>query len=115
MAGWGVFRFYTGGQVYAGWAVLAGAGILIMAWVRPSALKLFHRAWMAAAKAIGWVMSRIILTIVFYGLVTPISMVTMVLGKNFLDLKIDRARESYWIYSDDDDEERDNAACERQF
>ena len=56
-----------------------------------------QKAWMAFAVVMGFVMSRIILAIVFYAVVTPIGLIFRILRKDILDQRIDRERESYWI------------------
>lgn len=43
-------------------------------------------------------MSRMILIILFYGILTPIGLVMRFFGKDFLDLKIDNSKKSYWNY-----------------
>ena len=53
---------------------------------------------MSLAAVIGWFMTRVILGGVFYLLVTPISLLSRLSGKRFLDLKLDRDRDSYWNY-----------------
>jgi len=56
-----------------------------------------QKAWMAFAVVMGFVMSRVVLCIVFYGVVTPIGLIFRILGKDILDQRIDKERESYWI------------------
>jgi len=73
-------------------AFFAVAGIFF-----PTSLKPVHTAWMALALAMGWVMSRVILSIVFFVVMTPIGLIMRLLGKDILDQKIDRQKESYWI------------------
>ncbi len=56
-----------------------------------------QKIWMMVAVILGWVMTRIILSILFYLVITPISLLGRLFGKRFLDLKIDRSATSYWI------------------
>lgn len=41
-------------------------------------------------------MARVLLTLVFYGIVTPIGFIGRVFGIRFLALRRDRHRTSYW-------------------
>jgi len=76
-------------QTYAvGGFVLAGV-FTVLAFVGPAVLKPFQRAWLAMAVVMGFVMSRIIVSAVFYGMVTPIGLTGRLAGKKFLDLKMD--------------------------
>jgi len=63
----------------------------------PRVLKPIYVAWMTAALLIGWVMSRVLLSLVFYLIVTPIGFLARLMGKDFLDLKFKDDKESYWI------------------
>ena len=63
-------------------------------------LKPFQKVWMGAALIMGFFVSRIILFIVFYFVVTPISLLIRVMGKDILDQKIDKDKDSYWQDAD---------------
>ncbi|MFH1189811.1 MAG: SxtJ family membrane protein [Candidatus Omnitrophota bacterium] len=62
----------------------------------PQALKPLQKVWMAFAVVIGFVMSRVILTVLFYAVMTPFGLLTKCLGKDILDLRISKERSSYW-------------------
>ena len=58
-------------------------------------LKPIYVIWMVFAVIIGWVMTRLILSILFYFVITPIGLFSKIIGKDFLSLK--RKNEySYW-------------------
>ncbi|HWY52137.1 MAG TPA: SxtJ family membrane protein [Chthoniobacterales bacterium] len=73
-------------------AVLIGFGA-----VWPRALKYPYITWMTMAFALGFVMSQVILTLFFFLLVTPISLVARFVGKDFLSRKWDKQATSYWL------------------
>jgi polyferredoxin len=54
------------------WAIIAAGVLIIPALLMPKSLKLIYRGWMAIGDVLGWMNTRIILGIVFYGVVTPI-------------------------------------------
>jgi len=59
------------------------AGLLIMwALVLPQSLKPVYQGWMFIGMALGWVNSRLILTIMFYFIIMPIGLLMRLLGKN---------------------------------
>ena len=72
-------------------AVLLFNGILF-----PKILLPVHKAWMTLAIVLGYIMTRVILSILFYIVVTGIALLTKIFAKDFLDLKIDRNKDSYW-------------------
>ena len=60
-------------------------------------LKPLHKLWMTLAVLLGWLMTRIILIVLFYLVVTPIGLLARVCGKDFLNRDFDRKVNSYWI------------------
>ena len=66
----------------------------------PAALKYVYKAWMSLAVVMGFIMTRVIMVIIFYLLVTPIGLIASITGKKFLDMKIDRQAKSYWLARD---------------
>ena len=63
----------------------------------PELLKEAYRVWMAAAFAIGWLVSRIILLILFYFVLTPVGFLARLFKKEFMDTDFRKKKESYWI------------------
>ena len=63
----------------------------------PSILKPLQKIWMAIVVIIGFFMSRIILGILFYLVITPIGMIMKISGKDILDERIEKSRSSYWV------------------
>jgi len=78
---------------------LLGGGALLTAFgvIWPRALKYVYIAWMALAFTLGFVMSNVILTLLFFLLVTPIGLVARLFQKDFLARKWDKRAASYWI------------------
>ena len=58
-------------------------------------LKPFYKIWMTFAVIVGWIMTRIILAILFFFIITPIGVLARLFGKDFLNLKPDN-RDSFW-------------------
>lgn len=57
---------------------------------------------MSFSKVLGWLMTKVLLSIIFYGVVMPIGIISKIFGKRFLDLEIDKLKASYWDYRDID-------------
>ena len=51
--------------------------------------------WIGIAFVLGNIMSRVVITLIYYGVVTPMSFVARLLGRDKLQLK-KRAVQSYW-------------------
>lgn len=65
------------------WAIALLLGLPAL--LKPSVLGPVYRVWMKLGHVLGWVNSRIILGIVFYGLFTPMGWLMRRFGKNPLD------------------------------
>lgn len=74
--------------------VLGGAAL-----VAPSTLKYVHRSWTALGWALGWINSRIVLTVIFYCLITPLGVLLRLGGYNPMAKNLERDRKSYRIPS----------------
>lgn len=99
-AGIGLVLVWRGGWEWtAVRATLAGVGstLIVLGALVPPVLRPVYRVWMTLAFAMGWVMTRVILTVVLFGVVTPIGLVMRALGKDPLPKKPDPTMDSYWI------------------
>jgi len=63
----------------------------------PRLMKLIYRVAMFVATGISWVMTRVVLFILFYLVISPLSVVMRILGKDFLGEKIDATSKTYWV------------------
>jgi hypothetical protein len=78
--------------VLGGVAALLGlAGLLAPRLVRPVYVGL-----MVLTFPIGWVMSHVLLGLVFYGVITPLALFFKLVGRDALARRFEPARESYW-------------------
>jgi Saxitoxin biosynthesis operon protein SxtJ len=73
-----------------------GAILILSGLLFPLILFPLNKVWMTLAILLGWLMTRVILSVLFYLVITPISLIARISGKHFLDLKIDKTRASYW-------------------
>ncbi|MDQ7816887.1 MAG: SxtJ family membrane protein [Melioribacteraceae bacterium] len=73
-------------------AILFVGGILL-----PEKLAFIYKIWMGFAFALGWFVSRLILTILFIFVMIPIGIVAKLFGKKFLDINWKDGKDSYWI------------------
>lgn len=64
------------------WPVVVGGVLMVFGGLLPRALAHVHRGWMWIGHVLGWINTRILLAIVFYGLITPIGIVYRLMGKD---------------------------------
>ncbi|HUY36637.1 MAG TPA: SxtJ family membrane protein [Pirellulales bacterium] len=63
--------------------------------IRPRAIRPIYVGWMVLAFPIGWLVSSILLAIVYYGIFTPIALVFRLLGRDALGRRT-RKTDTYW-------------------
>lgn len=85
------------------WPLLVSCTLLLLALLQPGWLYYPYRAWMALGMALGWVNSKIILTLLFYLLLTPLGLVLRLLGKLQYQRKLKPDQTSYWHKSQPSD------------
>jgi len=96
-----VFALMAAWQLYRGhhlrlyiFGLLAAALILVS--LSAPAARVFHRGWMGLAHVLGAVNSRIILSILYFLVITPIGRIVRWTGHDPLARRAPRAA-SYWI------------------
>ncbi|MBK7867906.1 MAG: hypothetical protein IPJ75_13535 [Ignavibacteriales bacterium] len=78
-----------------------GTALTFLSILVPNTIKSIYKVWMIFALVLGWFVSKIIFTIIFYLVVAPIGFVAKLVGKEFLDLKFSKKATSYWIKKSD--------------
>jgi hypothetical protein len=86
----GVARHWPSGWIGVGVA-LGLAGLVLPSIARP-----IFVGWMLAVSPIRWIVSKVLLGLVFYGLVTPIGLVLRLMGHDPLRRRPDLSANSYW-------------------
>ncbi len=75
----------------------AGVVLVVLATVYPAALREFRAGWLALARGMGWVNTRVLLTLFYYGVIGPVGLVMRLFGRDPLDRKWPSDQPSYWI------------------
>jgi hypothetical protein len=94
MAGLRVWRGDTGATTTA--LAVAGMVVGVLGLVRPEAIRYLYTGWMIAAFPIGWTVSRIIVTALFFLVFTPFALAFRFFGRDALRLRRD-TRKTYWM------------------
>ena len=78
--------------------LLAIAGFLIAAsLVRPISLRYPYRVWMLIGHCLGWVNTRVLMAVLFYGIVTPAAVFMRLLKRDTMGRSFDPAAASYRV------------------
>lgn len=99
IAAWLLWR----GRGFGPWLLGLSALFAVAAWLRPAWLAPLERWWMRLALVLGAVMTRVILSLAFFLVVTPIGLVMRMLGRDGLRRQWPpEAADSYWIPTEPD-------------
>lgn len=93
LIGWAAL--YKGHAAGAAWIWKISGAVGLWTLLFPSLAKPFYRAWMGLGAAIGAVTSRIVLAVIFYGLLTPLALFFRWRRRDALRLKRP-AGSTYW-------------------
>lgn len=69
--------------------------LVLIGFFVPPAAKLFHRIWFKIAFALGWVNSRILLTLIYFLVFVPYGIISRLAGRDPLQLRQSKG-DSYW-------------------
>jgi hypothetical protein len=93
IAAWNLYRGRTTVVIIFG---ALGAALVVAGLLVPAAARAFHVAWMRLAVALGYVNSRVLLTLMYYLVFTPYGVVSRLVRRDPLSRR-GKAKESYWV------------------
>ena len=89
------FKFHN--PALARWLWIAAVVVPIVGWVVPAFMRLVYLAMSYVAWPIGFVVSHVVLAVVYYLVLTPVGLLTRLFGYDAMKRRFDREVESYWI------------------
>jgi len=63
---------------------------------KPGAIRWLFVGWMVAVFPIGWLVSQMVLVVMFYGMVTPVALFFRLIGRDSMRRKMEPGQSSYW-------------------
>ena len=93
----GVYRYLARGQHQIGLAVGAMAVVVGgLGLIKPAAVRWLFVGATVLAFPIGWVLSQIMLAVMYYGIITPLALWFRIRGRDLLSRKPAPNRASFW-------------------
>ena len=79
------------------WSLAVAALFCLATWLAPRALAPGNRLWFRFGLLLHRIVSPLLMAVIFYGVVTPVGLVSWRTGKDPLRLRRDSSSVSYWI------------------
>jgi hypothetical protein len=92
----GLYPAWRGGGI-RWWAVGIGIAAALLALIAPGILQKPKRAWLFLGFLLAQVVNPIVLSVLFFCIITPIGLIGRLLKRDPLRLKFEPERTSYWI------------------
>ena len=92
------WRWHAPGAARAVW--IAGAVLVGLYFGVPPLRRPIYLGWIYVTFPIGFVLSHVILGLVYYGVFTPMGLIMRLVGHDPMRRKMDRAAKSYWVAHD---------------
>lgn len=89
------WNYYRGRMTVVAVAGGIGLALVLTGLLLPALARRFHVFWMRVASSLGWVNSRVLLSLMYYGVFTPYRLVSRLAGRDPLARR-GAKQESYW-------------------
>ena len=77
--------------------LLLSLPFIILGLLNSKFLTPLNKAWLKLGEILGMIIAPIIMAIVYFFILTPISLLVRILGKDLLSIKFNKKLETYWI------------------
>jgi hypothetical protein len=95
IVGWIVVR--KSGSTAAGVAVVSvGVAIAVLGFTLPKAVRPIYVGLMIINYPIGWVLTHVVIALIFYLVVTPLGVIMRLSGRDPMERGFDRSAKTYW-------------------
>jgi hypothetical protein len=81
------------------WAIIPAGILLVLGCLLPTSLHFVYKMWMLLGHALGWVNTRIILSVAFYGMFCPMGFIMRLRGKDPMRRRYEPESKSYRVLS----------------
>ncbi len=79
------------------WALIFSIVFLILGLINSKILTPLNKAWVKFGEFLGRIIAPIVMAIVYFVVLTPLSIIAKIFGRDFLKVKFSKNSKSYWI------------------
>ena len=77
--------------------IIASVVFLILGLLNSKLLSPLNKSWIKLGEILGTIIAPIVMVLVYFVILTPVSLIVRIFGKDLLGLKILKEKETYWI------------------
>jgi len=77
--------------------ITASVIFLILGLINSKLLTPLNKSWIKLGEILGIVIAPIVMALVYFAILTPVSLIVRVFGKDLLNLKFLKEKDTYWI------------------
>ena len=105
----GLYPVYKGNNPNI-YFLLISLPFLVLGILNSKILTPLNKAWIKLGEVLGMIIAPIIMALVYFVVLTPISLIVRILGKDLLKIKFNKKLASYWI-----DRKKNLGSMKKQF
>ena len=105
----GLYPVYKGNNPNI-YFLLISLPFLVLGLLNSKILTPLNKAWIKLGEVLGMIIAPIIMALVYFVVLTPISLIVRILGKDLLKIKFNKKLASYWI-----DRKKNLGSMKKQF
>ena len=77
--------------------ITASIIFLILGLINSKLLSPLNKSWIKLGEILGIIIAPIVMALVYFVILTPVSLIVRIFGKDLLSLKLFKEKETYWI------------------
>ncbi|MEI8350388.1 MAG: SxtJ family membrane protein [Candidatus Omnitrophota bacterium] len=93
----GTVNFFKGHDKISGWLFIFSTVSFVLSFFSPRVILPIYIVFTKIGHVLGWINTRIILSIIFYLVITPFGLVMKLFKKDPLEKSICKTKDSYWV------------------
>ena len=77
--------------------IIVSETFLVLGLINSKLLSPLNKSWIKLGEILGMVIAPIVMALVYFAILTPVSLIVRIFGKDLLGLKFLKVKETYWI------------------
>ena len=79
------------------WSLAVSLTFFLISFLKPVLLKTINNAWIKLGEILGRIIAPLVMAIIYFLILTPISLLVRLFGKDLIGIKYSNDKRSYWV------------------